>query len=86
MPNDAALGLAVVSGIIGVLALVFGPQECRCPRCQYHRDQDNRSRERQRELRHEISHKGWGYSDRDPDIYNCYDIRCPRNRDGGSFR
>ncbi len=51
----------------------------RCPSCP-HCERETLERARhQREMQHDAMHKGFGWSDGEPDRYDCPDQQCPRN-------
>jgi hypothetical protein len=75
----------------GVIYLWWWARTCRCEKCAFHvneqrvarltREQEVRDwAESQKHLHHEVAHKGWGYDKGDPDITDCADKACPRNR------
>lgn len=93
-PLDAILlGAAVVSAISYAFGVYTArcSASSPCPKCAFHVNERrmrgleaDRKRveeaERQQALRHDVAHKGWGWATGDPDVSNCDDETCPRNK------
>jgi hypothetical protein len=73
------VGVTIVALMGAAVALWAIPDGRGCPQCPHCR-QERDARERlQRELAHDIDHKGAGYRPEAPDRYRCTDESCPRN-------
>lgn len=79
MSHIDVLSLALAIAMLGALLLYLMPGPCRCEKCGFHVNERRMAAERQRELKHDVAHKGFGYRDGDPDMYACGDEQCPRN-------
>lgn len=92
-PQTALVLLAVA--LVGALALcaylAWWANECRCDHCAFHKHarrvaaeekrlHHEQVKKQQEQLAHEMAHKGQGYKDSDPDLYDCLDASCRRNR------
>lgn len=84
--------VALIGYVVGVYTGRCTPDNP-CPKCSFHVNEgrmrkyeaDQKRIEevtRQKELRHDAAHKGWGWATGAPDILNCEDETCPRNVKG----
>lgn len=83
-PTDAVTVLQIALVFVGALAVILWmlPSPCSCEKCAFHVNEKRMERARQAEAQHDIQHKGFGYRDGDPDIRDCRDSACSRNRNG----
>lgn len=93
-PLDAILlGAAAVSAISYAFGVYTArcSASSPCPKCSFHVNEQRMKRleadrlrieevERQKKLRHDVDHKGWGWALGDPDVMDCDDETCPRNK------
>lgn len=71
----------VILGLMAAAALLWAiPTPCRCEKCGFHVNERNVERMKQIELRHEAEHRGFGDTTHKPDLWDCADITCPRNK------
>lgn len=85
----AAALVGYVTGIKTARCTASNP----CPKCAFHVNEGRMAQyeadhkriaevEKQKELRHNAAHKGWGWAEDKQDEYNCHDEGCARNRPG----
>jgi fatty acid desaturase len=70
----AIVGFAAAA--VGLWAIPDGRGCPECPHCLAAREARARL---QRELQHDLMHKGFGFRDDTPDRFVCVDEECPRN-------
>lgn len=72
----------VVAYAVGVYTAKCSPANP-CPKCAYHANEGRMARLRQADLNHDTEHKGFGWKTGAPDIRDCHDEACSRNRPRG---
>ncbi len=76
-PDAATVAIVALVGAACVLWAIPDGRGCsRCPHCIAREEASERA---QRELRHDVDHKGMGFADGAPDRFPCLDEHCPRN-------
>jgi hypothetical protein len=76
-PDISILAIAgLMAAAVTVWAIPDGRGCSHCPHCLAERDAHYRA---QRDLRHDLEHKGFGFRQDTPDRFACRDERCPRN-------
>lgn len=94
IPYELAIAIPAVIALAGYL-MGYRTGRCSkdnpCAQCSFHVNEQRMARataEQERvdeakanlELRHDAAHKGWGWATGEPDIQDCPDATCSRNK------
>lgn len=70
-----------VAALMGLAVLLWMSRnpDCRCDQCAFHRHERAEKARKDRELAHDLRHRGIGNPPDSPDIHACSDKDCLRN-------